>query len=366
MIDQDQTRPPEPPPVRPWRIVRPLLVAAVVVAAGFGVVTSATWLGSRVGSGLAQNDEVANPGVEVTIEIPPGSSAESIAELLVDQGVVASVSDFETAVRAAGAENQLRAGTFDVVTGMPIGDLVEVLSADPGAQVFRVTIVEGRRVSEIIAQLAAESGLPLGDFQSALTSGAVTTTIREMPAEPTVRHWEGLLFPDTYEFSRAATAVDMLSRLASTMETRVGSVDWSRVEDAGYSVYDGVIIASLIEAEVRVADERPIVSSVIWNRLESGEVLGIDATILYALGTRDAAEIDVELDSPYNTRVMGGLPPTPIAAPGLAALEAAANPAETDFFFYVLSDPNGTHTFTRTIEEHNAAVAQAREDGVIP
>ncbi len=365
MIEPQPT--PDPPPFEPSRLIRPLMAIALVAAAGFGIVLGATWLGERVGAGLESEPEVvANPGVDVTIEIPEGATAESIAELLLENGVIASIGEFETAVRALGAENQLKAGSFEVVTGMAMEDLIRLLASGPPVEVFRVTIVEGRRVSEIIDQLAEETGLPRTDFEQALTGGAVTTTLREMPAEPAVQDWEGLLFPDTYEISDRASAADVLGRMAATMEQRVATVDWSRLESEGYTVYDGINIASLIEAEVRVRDEQPIVSSVIWNRLADGEVLGIDATILYAMSTRDPGEIDVDFDSPYNTRVVGGLPPTPIAAPGLAALEAAANPADTDFKYYVLSSPDGSHTFTRTIDEHIAAVAKAREEGVIP
>src|SRR5690606_14570458 len=112
---------------------------------------------------------------------------------------------------------------------------------------------------------------------------------------------------------------DILQRMASTMEERVASVDWGDLEDAGFDVYEGIVIASLIESEVRVADERPIVSSVIANRLADGMPLQIDATVLFALDTRDPAEFNNEVDSPYNTYQVAGLPPTPIAGPGLAA-----------------------------------------------
>ncbi len=115
-----------------------------------------------------------------------------------------------------------------------------------------------------------------------------------------------------------------------------------------------------------MADERPLVSSVIRNRLDEGMLLQIDASVLYALDTRDPSAFDSEVDSPYNTYLHPGLPPTPIAAPGRAALEAAAAPAETEYLYYVLSSPDGSHTFTTNLDDHNAAVRQAREDGVLP
>lgn len=146
----------------------------------------------------------------------------------------------------------------------------------------------------------------------------------------------------------------------------MASVDWSAFEEAGFSQYQGVIIASLIESEVRVAEERPIVSSVIRNRLTDGARLDIDATILYALDSRDPSVIDVGFDSPYNTRLVPGLPPTPISAPGLASLQAAAQPDDTEFRYYVLSSLEGSHAFSVTLDEHNAAVAESRAAGIIP
>jgi UPF0755 protein len=187
-----------------------------------------------------------------------------------------------------------------------------------------------------------------------------------MPEEPTLSDWEGLLFPDTYEFSRSADPEDILQRMASTMEQRVNSIDWTAWEALGYTKYQGIVVASLIESEVRVAEERPTVSSVLHNRLADGIRLEIDATVLYALGTRDVAEFDREVDSPYNTYIASGLPPTPISAPGRASLEAAAAPAATGYYFYVLSDLEGRHAFAETFEEHQANVNQAREDGVLP
>jgi UPF0755 protein len=221
-------------------------------------------------------------------------------------------------------------------------------------------------VGEILTRLSEAAGLPYAEFEEALVSGAVSTSLRAMPAQATLTDWEGLLFPDTYEFSRDAEPTAILQRLASTMEQRVDSIDWSLIEEAGYTPYEGLIIASLIETEVLLDDERPIVSSVIHNRLALEMKLDIDATVLYALGTRDISLFDNEVDSPYNTYLVAGLPPTPIASPGRSSLEAAAAPDTTDFLFYVLSDLEGHHAFAATIEEHNDNVAQARADGVLP
>ena len=360
---------PVPPPSGFSRFGRTGAVVAIVVLAGVAVVGGASFLGSRVGGFLGADDDggaVVEPGVEVEIVIPSGSSAQDIAAILAAQGVVGSASDFERAVRTAGAAAALRAGTYQLVTGMAPEEVVTTLRSGPVTDIVRITIREGLRVSEILEELSENTAREVSDFETALLDGSVTTSLRTIPERARLRHWEGLLFPDTYEFEQSASPAVILQRLATTMEERVASVDWSALEDAGLDVYDGIVIASLIESEVRVADERPLVSSVIHNRLDEGMALGIDATVLYAQGIRSAEDIDVEFDSPYNTRQNPGLPPTPISAPGLASLQAAASPEETDFLYYVLSSPDGSHTFTTNADDHNAAVRQARQDGIIP
>lgn len=361
--------PDPPPPVNPGRLILPIIIMVLVVVAGLGVVRAATWLGGNVRDVLESSDDEdvidVEPGIEVTIEVPAGSTAEDIAELLVEAGVIGSARQFESAVDSAGVANSLKAGSFDLVTGMNPDAVINTLIAGPSIRVYKVTIPEGLRITEMIDLLAEESAIERADFEEALFSGQVTTTLRTIPAEPTFADWEGLLFPDTYEFSEESTASDILNRLARTMQVRVDSVDWAAFEEAGFSRYEGIIIASLIESEVQVADERPLVSSVIHNRLEIGEILGIDASTLYAQGIRAASEIDVDFDSPYNTRRYGGIPPGPISAPGLASLEAAANPADSDFLYYVLAAEDGSHVFAETLEEHNENVARSREAGLL-
>lgn len=361
---------PSPQPRSPWRTARPVVTVAVVALAAFGVVGSAAWLGravgERVGGGGGNGVSSVEPGRDVEIVIPEGASARDIGELLELEGVVRSGGQFTAAVRAAGVGASLRAGRYELVTGMTPDQVIEVLQRGPVVAVFDVTVVEGLRVDEIIDVLASTSGISRDLFEDALLSGQVDSSLREMPETVTLSDWEGLLFPDTYRFSERATAADMLNRMASTMEERMASIDWSGLEAAGFTPYQGIVIASLIESEVRVADERPLVSSVVRNRLADGQRLEIDATVLYALGTRDVALFDREVASAYNTYAVDGLPPTPISAPGRAALEAAAAPADTEFRYYVLSSLDGSHTFSVTFEEHQAAVEKARADGVLP
>ncbi len=361
---------PVPEPA-PWvRVAKIASAIGLVVLAGVAIIGGGSYLGRLVGSVFSSDSPGETPtvvaGLDVTVDIPSGSTAKDIAAMLAAQGVVRSALEFEVAVRNSEAAARLQAGSYNFETLMDPSEVVAVLVVGPVADTYRVTVIEGLRVTEILTRLSETSGHPYPDFEAALLEGDVTTSLRDMPAEPALSDWEGLLFPDTYEFARSATPVSILQRLASTMEQRVDSIDWSFLEAVNLTPYHGLVIASLIETEVLLDEERPTVSSVIHNRLALGMKLDIDATVLYALGTRDIALFNNEVDSPYNTYVVNGLPPTPIASPGRASLEAAAAPVETNFLFYVLSDLEGRHAFGATLEEHNANVAQAREDGVLP
>lgn len=363
----------EPIPRQPlWtRALKVVSVIAAIVIGGFIIVGGASFLGRTVGNAIGPQDvrespADVEPGLEVTVEIPPGSSGQDIGAILAANGVVRSALEFEVAVRNVEAAERLQAGTYNLITLMDPADVVAQLVAGPAPDIYLVTVIEGLRVEEILVSLADSTPHSYTDYEAALLGGEVSTSLRELPEEPELRDWEGLLFPDTYEFGTTTSAADILQRMASTMEQRVGSIDWTAWEGLGYTVYQGIVLASLIETEVLLDVERPIVSSVIHNRLGMGMKLDIDATVLYALGTRDIAEFDPEFDSPYNTYLVAGLPPTPIAAPGRASLEAAAAPAQTEYLYYVLSDLDGNHAFAATLEEHNQNVQRSREAGVLP
>ncbi len=363
----------EPIPDQPaWsRILKVIAIGAAIVLAGVVVVGGASYLGRVVGDALGPSDVGdapvdVDPGIPVTIEIAPGSTGQDIGAILAAQGVVRSALEFEVAVRNVDAAQRLQAGTYDMTTLMDPSEVVAMLVAGPSPSVYRVTVIEGLRINEILVSLAEKTPHTYEEFESALLDGSVSTSLVEMPQSPELTDWEGLLFPDTYEFSQSAEPSAILQRMASTMEQRVNSIDWTTWEALGHTVYEGVVLASLVETEVLLDEERPLVSSVIHNRLAEGMKLDIDASVLYAQGTRDVSEFNRDFESPYNTYLVNGLPPTPIAAPGNASLEAAAAPADSAFFFYVLSDNDGHHAFAETLDEHNANVAQAREDGVLP
>jgi UPF0755 protein len=245
---------------------------------------------------------------------------------------------------------------------------IAVVLSRAGTETFRITIVEGLTVDGTLDALASQTGFTVDELTAPLLDGTVTSDL--LPRTPRIlQDWEGLLFPDTYDVTDRQTPAEILQRLADTAEARVAAVDWSEAEARGLSVYEGIVIASMIEREAAVDGDRPLISSVIYNRLEIGMRLQIDATVVYAVGGYPEGGLtldDLRVDSPYNTYRIDGLPPTPISGVGRASLEAAAAPADTGYFFYVLASADGSHAFAEDYDEFLVLVEQSRRDGFIP
>lgn len=352
--------------VRARGAVTGLLVAAVVT---YALVVGGAGLGDWVNrlGGLGGGDQTAEvePGRTVVVEIPSGSSARSIAGILVGNGVVPSAIEFESLVRTREAGGLLKAGTYELVTGTDLDEIVDLLIAGPSLDVFRVTVVEGLRLAEVLDVLAqATRNYSEEDFTAALLSGDVTSAYLPVGLDRTV--WEGLLFPATYEFFGDATPAEMLQRLANELERRLETYDWSAVTARGLSVYEGLVIASLVEAEAGTDEDRPLIASVINNRLELGMRLQIDATVLYAMEDRGRSPTleDLQFESPYNTYLIGGLPPTPIGAAGAKSIEAVIDPADTDYLYYVLTSEDGAHSFFSDYDDFLVAKQQADALGI--
>ncbi len=342
-----------------------VLLVVILGGAYFGARQLADWVGGLGGVSDVTAPPDIEPGLPVSVEIPAGSAARQIGVILAEAGVVDSAAQFELAARTSDAAERLQAGKYDLETGMANDVVIDLLLEGPVIETFRVIVREGLWIEEIFDEIARQTEFSAAEVQAAL--GEVESSLLEGPATDPVS-WEGLLFPDSYDFVLDAVPTDILQRLADTMEQRVADIDWSVLESNQLTVYQGIIVASLIEAEAGLDDDRPLISSVVFNRLNMPMVLGIDATVIYALGERGKSltQSDLEVDSPYNTRRFAGLPPTPIGAPGRRSLEAAAAPADTDFLYYVLTSASGEHSFTASYDEFLAWKAQAQNDGLIP
>lgn len=365
-LPDDSDSPVDRPLLRVRGAVVALTVAAVVVY-GLTLVGRAAgdWV-SGLGRFGAEEDVVeVEPGRTVTLEVPVGSSARGIAGILADNGVIRSASTFESVVRAREAGSLLKAGRYELVTGTDLEEIVDILVAGPTIETFRLTAVEGRRVGELLADIARQTGYSEGELTSTLLDGEISSALLPEGVDG-LAAWEGLLFPATYEFFSDATPEEILQRLASETERRMGRIEWQPLRSRGFSEYEALVIASIVEAEAGIDEDRPLIASVIYNRLDQGMPLEIDATVLYALGERGRGLTfaDLDVDSSYNTYRVTGLPPTPIATASSRSLEAAAEPAVTDYIFYVLTSEEGAHSFFADYEDFLDARDEARRQGI--
>jgi uncharacterized YceG family protein len=298
----------------------------------------------------------------VTVTIPEGASAGKIGDVLANAGVVDSGFIFSIRASLSGARGDLRSGRHVLRHDMSYGAAIDALSAKPSdaeaAPVIKVTIPEGRTRRDIAA-IAGKAGLS-GSYLDATAKAPAGFSLRRYGA-PSDSTLEGFLFPATYELRDDAQAATLRNRQLDAFKENLAKVDMTRARRRNLDVYDVLIIASMVEREARVAKERPIIAAVIQNRMREGLPLGIDATIRYATNnwSRPLTQSELKRDSPYNTRLHRGLPPTPIGNPGLAALQAAANPASRDYLYYVVRPGTcGEHAFSRTDAQFERDVAR--------
>jgi UPF0755 protein len=304
-----------------------------------------------------------NPGDEVAFAIPDGATTTQVANLLEESDIITNSAVFRYYVRYKNA-GPFQAGEYDGLrTNSAMDDVIERLGRGPVPPVFTtVTIAPGLRLEEVKARLLED----LPDLDAAELDAALSQASSAfLPAGTT--SLEGFLFPETYQLTEeeARDEVALVNRLTSEFDAAVTELGYDQPNPWGLTPYELVIIASLIEEETKVAEEQGMVSRVIHNRLEQGMTLGIDATLLYEVGHTDSlTQSQLETDSPYNTRINTGLVPTPIAMPGRGALDAALNPAEGDWLYYVLADTEGRHFFTADYDEFLAQKELSQEQGI--
>ena len=302
----------------------------------------------------------------VPVQIPKGADARGIGKLLQQKGVVADSRFFELNATVTLRRDKLITGNYVLRRHMTNGAAIEALMQGPKVRVvktFDVSVPEGLSRGEA-ARILAESGIE-GNYRKASRSREALDRARGFGLPESRRTPEGFLFPATYELKAGATASDLVERQLDAFGDNFGALNLKAAQRRNLTRYDIVTIASMIERETPSAKEKPLIASVIYNRLRLGEPLGIDATIRYAEGNwnRPLRQSELDKDTPYNTRINAGLPPTPIGNPGLASLKAAAKPAKTGYLFYV-AKPGACHAFAKTNAQHErnvAAYERARE-----
>ena len=313
-----------------------------------------------------QLDPPGPPGEARELVIPAGSTSDDIGKLLAEEGIISSDFVWGWYLRINGG-GPFQAGRYELADNSAIAEVIDVLEEGPAPLEERsFTIPEGLLIGEILDRLAdPEKGLGFdrAKLQELMDSGQIRWS--GQPADQTSN--EGILFPETYKVQADADEEAVLKKLVGQLEAVMTELDVASAQERfNLTPYEVLVVASLIEEETKVDAERPKVARVIYNRLSQGIPLGIDATSRYEaiLAGRDRGDIDFESDSPYNTRKIAGLPPTPIAAPGRASIEAALNPADGPWIFYVLEDAEGNHFFTDSNSEFLAAKERCRQAGL--
>jgi UPF0755 protein len=302
------------------------------------------------------------------IEIPSGANAALIGELLYEAGLIRNQQVFQLHVRRYNLGHRFIAGIYNLSPSNSADQIVEkLISGDIYADTIWFTIPEGFTVKEIAQRLEAkglvESAVFL-DFARVPSAGTLERfTFLKAVTDPEVEYLlEGYLFPDTYEVYPESGVEEIVGLMLSRLEQIVTAEDLRRIDQLNSSLHEILTIAAMVEREGRVDHERPLIAGIIYNRLEIGMLLQIDATIQYALGeTKEFLTFkDLEIESPYNTYLFGGLPPGPIAAPGAASINAALYPEASDYLFYNYKyDGSGEHFFSHNLQEHLENVAKA-------
>lgn len=303
---------------------------------------------------LACGGEPRASGAPVRLTIPRGATVPVIADTLRAHGLIASARWFRVLAQLKGQDRAIRAGVYDVERGRSTGEVLALLVSGPLAT-QRLVVPEGLMLHEVAAVVEDQLDIPRDAFVAAARDSVLRARVEAQG--PTL---EGYLYPSTYHVRIGADAREVAAHMVREFEARWQPAWNARLDSLGMSRWEIVILASIIEGEVRHDADRRFVSSVYHNRLRAGWRLQADPTVIYALGRRRRLyEKDYLIRSPYNTYQIEGLPPGPIGQPSAASLEAALYPAHTDFF-YLVARPDGHHIFSRTLREHRQAVAQVR------
>jgi UPF0755 protein len=338
------------------RIVLGIMLIVVV-----GSVVTGVWSYRQLQTPHAHNKH------HIFIEIPKGSSPTAVINRLEAEGVIANKWPLMFYLKITGRGSQLKAGEYDFPSPIsPMGVLAKLVEGQQ--RLLRLTVVEGWTRWDIANAMARIPQLQLEDPNEALKLMDNVSLISDL--DPKAVNLEGYLFPDTYEFPPDTKATQLVEIMVKRFR-KEWKPEWSlKATQLRKSPREIVTIASLIETEAKLREERPLVSSVIYNRLEKAMPLGVDSTIIYASKLegkwRNDGKVyksDVERRSPYNTRIYAGLPPGPIAAPGKSCLDAALNPAQTEYLYYVREPArdDGAHNFYSDEGSFSKGVRALRE-----
>ena len=304
-----------------------------------------------------------NNDENILIEVKKGASAQEIVDTLYIHNLIKSRLLFRTYIHLTEADQNLQAGYYYLNQSMEMIEIVDQLKKG-GNAVYKVTIPEGFSVNEVIERLAEKSRHSIEDFKAVLDNKELGYEFLPQDNSQLIFRLEGFLYPNTYTIPLGYSPGETIDVLLSSFNTNVVEKIFETENEIDYSYYEILTIASMIEEEAKFDDEKPIIASVIYNRLEQDMLLQIDATVQYILDEKKQRLLyrDLDIESPYNTYLNKGLPPGPICSPGDKAIEAALNPAETDYLFYFALE-NGEHVFTESYQEHIRKQNEIKNEG---
>jgi UPF0755 protein len=321
-----------------------------------------------VRGGISQLDTpVSDDSRLVTFTVRPGQSAIEIGEALQSAGLIRSSLTFRATVETRGVGNRIESGDYQISPSMTTSEIVSVLSRGASRSGILVTVPEGWR-AEQVAQKSEAVGVARADEVLALVRAGAGAGLPLAEQPPAGASLEGYLFPDTYEVAKGAAPRALVEMMARQFDKAVTPALRQRFQSQGLTLHQAITVASIVEREAAIPAERPVIASVYLNRLKRNMPLQADPTVQFAVASANLAEAvgfgfwkrdltrdDLRFASPYNTYVQRGLPPGPICSPGLSSLEAVANPAETEYLFFVAKG-DGSHVFAKTDTEHAANV----------
>jgi UPF0755 protein len=331
-----------------------LVVVAGFVGFMFGVYTVANrtneWLQAKAAE--TTSTTVAS---SVKVIISPGMSTAQIGQLLEDKGVVSSAQAFVDLVASRASADKLQPGTYTLSTKSQLIAIVDKLEKGQGSTTFSVTIPEGLAAIQIQAQLVKAGTVQDSETYQQLAKQPDKFVVPQVGGiTQKVSTLEGLLFPDTYNLMAGDGPTQLIGAQLQAFNKKTAGLEWDKADALGLTPYQVLIVASLVEKEASTTADRQSVAAVVYNRLKKKMTLGLDVTVRYAVnkwGTEPLTDADLKVDSPYNTRVVKGLPPAPICNPGVASINAALNPTTGVEYLYFIADANGKMSFTTSYNE---------------
>jgi UPF0755 protein len=346
------------------RIVIYAILALLLLLIGIGV--GAVFFVANALQPMAVSDK------EVRITIPPGAGSTQISYLLKEQGLIKNPTVFSYYLKYKKQGSHFQAGEYGMKPGLTLDQIIEQLNNGQTIkeELIRVTIPEGYTVQQIAEKISTQSPWHADVFLQLMNNPSQfqAAALASLPDNKDIKHrLEGYMFPETYEFKKGTSEQEFIERSLQELDKKLATLpaDWQeKLKEQNMSIHQLLTVASLIEREVVVDEERNLVAGVIYNRLKQNMPLQIDATVQYLFDKpKDRLfEKDLQIDSPYNTYKNVGLPPGPIASPSLASIKAALYPAETKYLFYVTKkDGTKGHLFAETFEEHKKNIAASKK-----